>query len=168
METEGKTLSERLEVAAFKSHLWRVPSEEKGGRKYKYMIKYILAEGGKPLEDNFLPAVHRLENLRKAFRKLEPSAQEEFTQRLTQGLNKKYWEIVGEKEATEMRKKILPGHYLPSNFVLKTQGTTRARLVLDPSGTLNQSLLKAPNLEENISSVMRRIQGTPVLCSLDI
>ena len=106
METGGKTLSERLEVEAFNSHLWRVPSEEKGGGKYKY----ILAEGEKPLEYNFLPAVHRLENLRKAFRKLEPSAQEEFTQRLTQGLNKKYWEIVGEKEATEMRKKILPAH----------------------------------------------------------
>ena len=60
------------------------------------------------------------------------------------------------------------GHYLPANFVLKTQGSNRARLVLDPSGSLNQTLLKAPNLEQTIAIVMRKIQGTPVLCLQDI
>ena len=60
------------------------------------------------------------------------------------------------------------GHWLPANFALKTQGTTKARLVLDPSGALNQTLAKAPNLEQTISKVMRRIQGTPIIFSMDI
>ena len=110
--------------------------------------------------------------MRKAFSALESSAQEEFTGRLTRGLDKQYWRIVPEEEALKLRQLPGPGvevgHYLPANFVLKTQGSTRARLVLDPSGSLNQSLLKAPNLEQTISSVLRRIQGTPVLCSMDM
>ena len=57
---------------------------------------------------------------------------------------------------------------MPAGFVLKSQGSTRARLVLDPSSSLNGALLKAPNLEENISSVLRRIQGMPIICSADI
>ena len=52
--------------------------------------------------------------------------------------------------------------------MLKSQGSTQARLVLDPSSSLNGALLKAPNLVENISSVLRRIQGMPIICSADI
>ena len=89
--------------------------------------------------------------LRKAFSLLEPAAQEEFTGRLTRYLEIKYWRIFEEKEALQVRKLLGPGvevgQYLPANFVLRSQGSTRARLVLDPSGSLNQSLLKAPNLE---------------------
>ena len=40
--------------------------------------------------------------------------------------------------------------------------------MLDPSSSLNGALLKAPNLEETIASVLRRIQRTPVICSADI
>ena len=57
---------------------------------------------------------------------------------------------------------------MPAGFVLKSQGSTRARLVLDPSSSLNGALLKAPNFEENISSVLRRIKGMPIICSADI
>ena len=107
-----------------------------------------------------------------AFSLLQPAAQEEFSGRLTRGLKTKYWRILEEKEALEFRKLPGPGvevgHYLLANFVLKSQGSTEARFVLDPSGSLNQSLLKAPNLEETISSVLRRIQGMPILCSADI
>ena len=53
---------------------------------------------------------------------------------------------------------VTPGHYLPANLVLKTQYSTLARLVLDPSSSLNQVLLKAPNLEQTIAIVMRKIQ----------
>ena len=92
---------------------------------------------------------------------LEQSAPEEFTRRLSEGFRKNYWEIVSEAEAEQLKKPPGPGvktgHYLPANFVLKTQGTSQARLVLDPSGSLNQTLAKAPNLEQNISVVMRRI-----------
>ena len=58
--------------------------------------------------------------------------------------------------------------YLPAGFVLKKSGTTKARLILDPSGSLNGALLKAPNLEEKISSVLRRIQAMPILLSADV
>ena len=77
-----------------------------------------------------------------------------------------------EAEAEKLRKPAGPGvkigHYLPGNFVLKTQGTTQARLVLDPSGSLNQTLAKAPILEQNISAGIRRIQATPIIFSCDI
>ena len=100
------------------------------------------------------------------------SGDRQFTQRLTQGLRQKYLGVVPNKEALNLRRPPGPGvevgHYLPANFVLKTQGMTRARLGLDPSGSLNQTLLKAPNLEQTIASVMRKIQGTPILCSMDI
>ena len=55
-----------------------------------------------------------------------------------------------------------------AGFVLKSQRLTPARLVLDPSGNLNGALLKSPNLEEKISSVLCRIQNMPVLLSADI
>ena len=77
-----------------------------------------------------------------------------------------------ETEAKFMRKSPEPGvkivHYLPANFVLKTQGTPQARLVLNPSGLLNQTLSIAPNLEQNISAVMCKIQATPIIFLCDI
>ena len=50
---------------------------------------------------------------------------------MTKGLEKKYWRILEEKEALDLRNK--DGLFLPTGFVLKSQGLTRARLVLDPS-----------------------------------
>ena len=70
------------------------------------------------------------------------------------------------KKNLDLRNK--DGLYLPAGFALKSQGSPCARLVLDPSGNLNGALLKAPNLEEKTSSVLRRIQGMPVLLSADI
>ena len=71
-----------------------------------------------------------------------------------------------------MRKSAEPGVkivlYLPANFLLKTQGTPPARLVLNPSGLLNQTLSISPNLEHNISAVMCEIQATPIIFSCDI
>ena len=103
---------------------------------------------------------------------LKPATQEEFTGRLTKGLESKYWKILDEKEALELRKLPNPGcqggHYLPAGFVLKSQGATQARLVLDSSSSLNGAHLKAPNFEETISSVLKTIQGMPVLCSANI
>ena len=87
-------------------------------------------------------------------------------------MESKYWIILDDQEALELRKNPNPGcqggHYLPAGFVLKSQGSTRARLVLDPSSSLNGALMKAPNLEETIASFLRRIQGMPVLCIADI
>ena len=108
----------------------------------------------------------------KSFALLEPATQEEFTARLTKGLASNYWKILDESEALDLRNPPKPGghrgHYLPAGFVLKSQGSTWARLVLDPSSSLNGALLKAPNLEENISSVLQWIQVMPIICSADI
>jgi hypothetical protein len=110
-------------------------------------------------------------SLRKAFSKLEEPTQDKFTRRLTEGRFKnQYWETT--IEAEQLRRPPGPGgttgHGLPTNFALKTSGTTKARLVLDPSGALNQTLAKAPNREQTINKVMRRIKGTPVIFSMDI
>ena len=78
----------------------------------------------------------------------------------------KYWRILEEKEALHLRN--TDALYLPAGFVLKKFGTTKARLILDPSGSLNGSLLKAPNLEEKTSSVLRRIRTMPILLSADV
>ena len=60
----------------------------------------------------------------------------------------------------------------PGDLVIKryfeSGSESRQALVLDPSGSLNQALAKAPNLEQHIALVMRRIQATPVLWSCDI
>ena len=75
------------------------------------------------------------------FKPMTPEEQKEFTKRLVQGLKQRYWEMLPEEKALKLRRPPGPGvtigHYLPANFVLKTQGSTRVRLVLDPSGSLN-------------------------------
>ena len=163
---------ERMQTKAFKAHFWRVPAQEGDVAKYRYRIKYMRDPSALQLLDNYHISYQRHRNLRNSFSKLEPEAQLEFTKHLTRGLKQRYWEVVPEEEALQLRRPPGPGvtigHYLPANFVLKTQGSTRACLVLDPSGSLNQTLLKAPNLEQTIANVMRKIQGTPILCSMDI
>ena len=59
------------------------------------------------------------QSLRKAFSGLEPEGQAEFTSQLTKGLEKKYWRILEEKEAIDLRNK--EGLYLPAGFLLKTK-----------------------------------------------
>ena len=158
----GQTYVEILQTEAFRSHVCRVYLNP---QEYRYKVKYIKHPAALPLSDssNYPVANRRHISLRKAFSKLEKPAQEEFTRRLTEGLKKHYWQIVPENKAEQLRRPAGPGvktgHWLPANFALKTQGTTKARLVLDPSGALNQTLAKAPNLEQRISKVMRRIQA---------
>ena len=138
-------------------------------------MKYITDPIALPLIDssNYQVAFRIHISLRKAFGKLEEPTQDEITRRLTEGLLKnQYWEIAPEIEAEQLRRPPGPGiqmgHWLPANFALKTSGTTKARLALDPSGALNQTLAKAPNLDQTISKVMRRSQGTPYIFSMDI
>ena len=165
-EDGGKTFMEKKQIDCFKTHIWRSYLKD-DTTKYKYKINYIEDPNTLPLPDNYQASYMTHISLRKSFSNLEPAAQAEFTERLTQGLKKKYWEEVPEEEAIAMRRPpgpgVVNGHYLPANFVLKSQGTTRSRLVLDPSGSLNQKLLKAPSLEQNIATVMRRTQCTPIV-----
>ena len=171
VEDGGKTFLEKKQLDCFKARIWRQPLEDDPTR-YRYKINYIENPHALPLPNNYQASYMQHQSLRKTFDKLEPEAQAEFTERLTQGINKKYWQVVPEEDAIAMR--MPPGpvvvneHYLPANFELKTQGTTQACLVLDPSGLLNQKLLKAPNLEKPIQNVKRRTQCIPVLCCMDI
>ena len=124
------------------------------------------------LPDNYKISYMRHMSLRILFSKLEPEAQQEFTAQLSKGLRLRYWEVVSDKEAQRLRRppgpEVTVGLYLLANFILKTQGSIRACLVLGLSSSLNQILLKAPNLEQKISSVMRKIQGTPILSLMEI
>ena len=119
-----------------------------------------------PLPDNYMQSYQRHKQLRSSYGQLPTEAQIEFRDRLTNGLATGYWRILEENEALHLRD--TDGLYLPANFVLKKAGTTKARLVLDPSGSLNGALLKAPNLEQKIASVLRRIQAMPILLSADV
>ena len=130
-------------------------------RGYPNEFDYIVDLQADLLPDNYMASYQRHLALRKAVSALESEAEAQFTSRLTKGLTIKYWRIFEEKEALDLRNK--DGLYLPAWFVLKSQGLTCVRLVLDLSGSLNSALLKAPNMEEKILSVLRRIQGMPVL-----
>ena len=128
MKEGGQTYVERSQTEAFRAHLWRISNEDGG---YHYQIEYIVDPKANPLPDNYMVRYQRHLQLRKAFSFLETAAQEEITGRLTRGLETKYWRVLEEKEALELRK--LPSlgvevmHYLPANSVLKSQGSTRAR-----------------------------------------
>ena len=163
MEQGGQTYVERCQTEGFKAHLWIIPHED---RHYHYEVEYLVDPQASPLEDNYMASYQRHQFPRKAFSGLEPEAQAKFTSRLTIGLKRKYWRISEEKQAIDLRNK--DGLYLSAGFILKKLGSTRARFVLDSSGNLNGALLKAPNLDEKISSVLRRIQNMPVLLSADV
>ena len=163
MEQLGQTFVEKCQTQGFKAHLWRIPHAD---GNYHYEVEYVVDPQADTQPDNYMASYQRHLALKKAFSVLESETQTEFTSRLTKGLEKKYWRILAEKEALDLRNK--DGLYLPAGFVLKSQGSTRARLVLDPSGNLNGALPKAPNLEEKISLVLRRIQNTTLLLSADI
>ena len=163
METGGQTYVERCQTQGFKAHLWRIPHQD---GTYHYEVDYLVDPLAEALPCNYMASYQRHLQLRKSFLGLEVEAQTEFSSRLTKGLKSKYWKILSKEEALHLRNK--DGLYLPAGFVLKKSGTTKARLVLDPSGSLNGSLLKAPNLEEKIASVLRRTQAMPILFSADV
>ena len=163
METGGQTYVERCQTQSFKAHLWRIPHQD---GTYHYEVDYLVDPLAEALPCNYMASYQRHRQLRKSFLGLEVESQAEFSSRLTKGLKSKYWKILSKEEALHLRN--TDGLYLPAGFVLKKSGTTKARLILDPSGSLNGSLLKAPNLEEKIASVLRRIQAMPILFSADV
>ena len=134
-------------------HLWRIQHADGG---YHYEVDYIVDPQADLLPDNYMASNQRHLALRKA--------QTEFTSWLTKGLEKKYWRIFEDKEALDLRNK--DGLYLPAGFVLKSQGSTRARLVLDPF-RCEWCTSKSSNPGRKIASVLRRIHGMPVLFSAD-
>ena len=163
MESGGQTFIEKCQTDGFKAHLWRI---EHGDGTYHYEVEYLVdPQQTFPLPDNYMQSYQRHKQLRSSYGQLPTEAQIEFRDRLTNGLATGYWRILEEKEASHLRD--TDGLYLPASFVLKKAGTTKARLVLDPSGSLNGDL-KAPNLEQKIASVLRKIQAMPILLSADV
>ena len=164
MESGGQTFIEKCQTDGFRAHLWRI---EHGDDTYHFEVEYLVdPQQTSPLPDNYIQSYQRHKQLRASYGQLPVEAKIEFRDRLTNGLATGYWRILEEKEALHLRD--TDGLYLPANFVLKKAGTTKARLVLDPSGSLNGALLKAPNLEQKIASVLRRIQAMPILLSADV
>ena len=164
MESGGQTFIEKCQTDGFRAHLWRI---EHGDDTYHFEVEYLVdPQQASPLPDNYMQSYQRHKQLRSSYGQLPVETKAEFRDRLTNGLAKGYWRILEENEALHLRD--TDGLYLPANFALKKAGTTKARLVLDPSGSLNGALLKAPNLEQKIASVLRRIQATPILLSADV
>ena len=116
MEQGAQTYVERCQTEGFRAHLWKIPHED---GHYHYEVEYLIDPQASPLEDNYMASYQSHQSLRKAFSGLEPEGQAEFTSQLTKGLEKKYWRILEEKEAIDLRNK--EGLYLPAGFVLKTK-----------------------------------------------
>ena len=122
------------------------------------------------LPHNYDVATARHAGLRRTFMKLDHDVKSEFKKRLTDGLASQFWEIVSKKEETEL-KNSGKGHWLPSGIVLKeasSGASTKARLVLDPSSSYNQTLMDCPNIEPPIQKVLRRVQALPLIFTADI
>ena len=175
---DGQNFYMRLQLDAFRGHLVRQPvtsSDEQDITQYRYHVRYIEDPNRMKIPKNYETCVRRHLSLRRAFDKLPIEVQEEFSRRLTEGLKKNYWEIVPAEEERQMRSSVLSEkqhpHWLPANFQLKeanSSASTKARLVLDPSESLNGTLLDPPNIEEKIATVLRRQQSLPIVFSSDI
>ena len=114
VETGGLTFLEQLQTEAFIAHIWRVPAKKGDVAIYRYRIKYMRDPSALELPDNYQISYQRHRNLRNSFSKLPEEAQLEFTNRLTQGLKQRYWEVVPEQEALQLRQLpgpgVTPGH----------------------------------------------------------
>jgi hypothetical protein len=169
-DVSGQNYYMRLQVELFKKHLRKVPSDdERGLTKYRYQVQYIGDPSASSLPTNYSHCHMRHIALRRAFQKLPQEVQMEFSRRLTDGVAQNFWEIVKPEENAVMQRGGC--HWLPANFMLKEAGShasTKCRLVLDPSQSLNGTLLDPPNLERGISLVLRRLQALPIMFSCDI
>ena len=214
--SSGETLYLKIATAGFRQHCLKIPmapgtlDKEDIPVKYHFKIKYLM------LPDSSLPGLNLLESysrhcsLRRSMNHLPEDTQQEFSDKLTAGLNKGYWEVVegfdvlanlqteqarrknaesnntyykseqvaapearAEAPSRRIIKPTCPSrlvtHFLPTGVVMKeSPSTTRARLVLDPSRSINTNLIKAPNLENPITSILRRLSTLPFLAFADI
>ena len=135
--------------------------------KYAYEVQYVEKTQAEPLPENFETAMARHRSLRKSALSLPAAAKAEFSRRLTQGVPNGFWSV---EEVADMRK-LKDVHFLPAGFVCKDpagSSTTKVRLVLDPSQGYNSRLLAPYNAESTLASVLRKLQGIPVIAVQDI
>ena len=186
--TEGfraHCLKIRLPPPATTADLQQIPA------RFAMKIKYLKLPGSSLPGLNLLESYSRHCSLRRALAKLPASTQEEFSAKLTAGMKKGYWREVPdfdvrahmEKEMTARTRALdgrgtmvsaespgAPTHFLPTGVVLKedARANTRARLVLDPSRSVNTKLITPPNLENTITATLRRLASLPILAFADI
>ena len=107
---------EKIQIDAFKAHIWRILNEKGDVAKYRYRTKYMLDPSALHLPDNYQISDVKHLSLRIAFSKLKPEAQQEFTSRLSKGFRLRFWELVPDEEALRLRRPPGPGvafgHYL--------------------------------------------------------
>jgi hypothetical protein len=196
--TNGESYYLKIATNGFRQNCLRLPmpprsiDDEKIPIKKFFKISYLQAPGETLQGLNLVESVHRHYSLRRALQALPEGTQQEFSSRLTNGLKRGYWEVVpGFDILTNLQKeqerrqdngrreksRDPPSntaspvtHFLPCGVVLKedTRAKTKARLVLDPSRSVNTSLIPPPNLENQITSILRRLTGLPVLAFSDI
>ena len=110
-------------------------------------------------------------SLRKNFKKLPEATKAEFTERLTLGVEKRYWTVIKGAELDKLRRLEGGGHFLPANYVLKDPAgtsSTKARLMLDPLQVFNGTLLTPVNVENKIGDVLRCQQALTIIGTQDI
>ena len=103
---------EKIQIDAFKAHIWRILTEKGDVAKYRYRIKYMVDHSPLHLPDNYQISYMKHLSLRIAFSKLEPEAQQEFTARLSKGFRLRFWEVVPDKEALRLRRPPGPQEWL--------------------------------------------------------
>ena len=196
--SSGETLYLKIATAGFRQHCQKIPmaegmlDKENIPVKYHFKIKYLM------LPDASLPGLNLVESysrhcsLRRSMNNLPEATRQEFSDKLTAGLKKGYWDVqefdvmanLQNEQASRKETFVetagdraeapacVPGpvtHFLPTGVVLKEcPSTTKARLVLDPSRSINTTLIKAPNLEFPITSILRRLSTLPFLAFADI
>ena len=136
-----------------------------------FQVKYLEDPNADALPVNYGTALNCHQTMRNNFAKLTSESRNEFNERLLSGVHKGYWHLVMGEELEKLRQPGSEAHFLPSGYVLKpasSGSSTRVRLVLDPSLVYNQQLLPPVNIENSISSVLRKLQSLPICAVQDI
>ena len=165
----------QIVTKAFASRVQKVPIQDlrpsippQGLHKHAthvFQVSYLKDPTADSLSVNYGPALKRHETLRNNFSKLTRESRDEFSERLSSGLGNGYWHIAMGKELEELCRPDSGAYFLPSGYVLKpvaSGSSTPIRLVLDPSMMFNTQLLPPVNIENNISSVLRKVQSLPI------
>ena len=122
--------------------------------QYRYQVNNLRDPKAPQIGNNHTGSYQRHLSLRRTYGKLPEDVQNEFNKRLSKGLASGYWKILSEDQVKKVKTGNQHAHWLPANFVLEeadSSATSKFRLILDPSGSLNKTLVPPPNTEEKTS-----------------
>ena len=83
--------------------------------RYCYIVHYVPDISANPLPVNYGAALSRHMSLRKNFKKLLEATKAEFTQRLTEGVEKGYWTVIKGADLDKLQRPDGGGHFLRAN-----------------------------------------------------